>query len=207
MHVHIVDNDPLICRMLSRMLQREGIDAKTFLSAADFLCEMEELEFGCVMLDIAMPDHNGLDVLETILQRKPPWPVIMISGSTVVDDAIASFRRGAIHFLRKPFRSDELRSALAEAAKIGAERLAAHERRLRAQQVRLTDRERQVLSAMAGGLQTKTIAWQLALSARTVDMHRSNILAKLSARNAAEAVAVARNLELLTQVQPSSIGT
>ena len=204
MRIYVVDNDPLICRTLARMLQCDGIEARTFASADAFLEELEGLDFGCVMLDIEMPDHNGLEVLTTILRQKPAWPVIMVSGSTAVDDAIAAFRRGAIHFLRKPFRRGELQSALAEASKIGAERQAAHERRTRAEQVHLTCRERQILSSMADGLQTKTIAWQLELSVRTVDMHRSNILAKLSARNAAEAVTVARNLELITQVQTAA---
>lgn len=204
MQVYVVDNDPLICRTLARMLQCDGIAVRTFPGAAAFLDELDSLKFGCVMLDISMPDHSGLDVLSTILREKPPWPVIMVSGSTAVDDAITSFRRGAIHFLRKPFRLEELRSALDEASKIGADRLAAHERQMRARQVHLTGRERQILSAMADGLQTKMIAWQLELSVRTVDMHRSNILAKLSARNAVEAVAVARNLELLTQVQTAA---
>lgn len=198
MRAYIVDNDPMICRTLSRMLQCDGVEARAFDSAAAFLAELDDLEFGCVMLDINMPDHNGLDILDTILRQTPPWPAIMISGSTAVDDAITSFRRGALHFLRKPFRREQLRSAFEEASTIGAERLAAHERQLRAQQVRLTSRERQVMAAMADGLQTKLIAWRLGLSARTVDMHRSNILAKLSARNAAEAVAIARSLELLT---------
>lgn len=197
MRVYVVDNDPLICRTLGRMLQCDGVGVRTFESAAAFLAELKSLEFGCVMLDIGMPDHNGLDVLQTILEQRPPWPVIMISGSTAVDDAIASFRRGALHFLRKPFRRDDLRSALQEASRIGTERLAEHEREMLARTVRLTAREKQVLGAMSAGLRTKVIAWELELSTRTVDMHRSNILAKLSAHNAAEAVAIARNLDLI----------
>ena len=123
----------------------------------------------------------------------------MVSGSTRVDDAITSFRRGAIHFLRKPFGCEELVATLREAWSIGADRKAAYERRALAQQIRLTPREREVLEGMAEGAQSKVIAWRLGLSIRTVDMHRANILAKLSARNASQAVAIARELDLLAR--------
>ncbi|PSO09539.1 hypothetical protein C7E20_22095 [Sphingobium sp. AEW4] len=113
-----------------------------------------------------------------------------------MDDAITAFRRGAIHFLRKPFRRDDLRAVLSEARKVGVKRIAAYELQARVMQVKLTGRETQVLDAMAGGLQSKMIAWKLGLSIRTVDMHRSNILAKLSARNSSQAVAIARGLGL-----------
>jgi two-component system response regulator FixJ len=121
----------------------------------------------------------------------------MVSGSAEVDDAIVAFRRGAIHFLRKPFRRDALLLVLSEVEQIVYERMADYARRQNASSITLTPREREVLEAMANGEQSKVIAWKLGLSTRTVEMHRSNILAKLHARNASQAVAIARELGLI----------
>ncbi len=197
MHVHVVDDDPASRRLLERLIARGGHEARCFAKAADMIAEIDTLPYGCVLLDINMPDANGLDLLGDLLARDPPWPVVMVSGSTDVQDAIVAFRKGAIHFLRKPFHAADLLKALAEVEQIVAARLAEHSRRLIARCITLTNREHQVLDAMAHGEQSKVIAWKLGLSIRTVDMHRSNILAKMSARNASQAVAIARELGLI----------
>lgn len=197
MRAYVVDDDELMCRTIERLLVDCGWEACGYRSANAFLEALDELEFGCLLLDIGMPERNGLEVLGEVLHRRPSWPVVMLSGSTDVDDAITSFRTGAIHFLRKPFFRADLESALAEAARIGEERLREEARRTEAGRVSLSRREKQVLAALAEGQQSKMIAWNMGLSVRTVDMHRSNILAKLSARNASQAVAIARSLELL----------
>jgi two-component system response regulator FixJ len=145
-----------------------------------------------------MPDQSGLDVLRVLQSRDPAWPVIMVSGTTNVDDAIQAFQRGASHFLRKPFRCEALGQALFEANRIATARLMDHQRRVAATSISLTPRERDVLAAIGRGEQTKIIAWKLGLSVRTIDMHRTNILAKLDARNAVQAVATARELGLIT---------
>lgn len=185
--------------MISRVLTGAGIRNQTFECPTSFLKALDDLEFGCVLLDIGLPGLSGLDLLDEIARRRPPFPVVMASGSVEMDDAITAFRRGAIHFLRKPFKQDEMLRVLREAAAVGAARAEAYQRERLAQQIRLTSRERQVLAAMSDGQQSKAIAWSLGLSVRTVDMHRSNILAKLSARNASQAVAIARTLNLLPE--------
>jgi two-component system response regulator FixJ len=196
MRVYLVDDDPLVRRMVPRMLNGEEIECEVFATAAEFLERLDALPFGCVLLDICMPDDDGLDVLSQVLARRP-FPVVMASGSTEVDDAITSFRRGAVHFLRKPFDRRTLLATLAEAEAVGMARQSEAERREQASRIRLTQREREVLEGTAEGRPSKTIAWQLGVSVRTVEMHRSHILAKLKAANATHAVAIARTLELL----------
>lgn len=204
MQAYIVDDDPLARRTVTRLLSTADIDCETFGSAAEFLSVLDTLDFGCVLLDIDMPGESGLDALAEVLRRQPVFPVVMLSGSTHVDDAIASFRQGALHFLRKPYRREELLAVLTEAERVGIERLAAFERQAKARSIHLTTREREVLVAMAEGQQSKQIAWTLKLSIRTVEMHRSNILTKLSARNASQAVAIARSLDLIPQAKTAA---
>jgi two-component system response regulator FixJ len=186
--------------MVTRMLAGETAECQAFETAAAFLDALDTLPFGCVLLDVHMPDHNGLEVLQEVLLRRP-FPVIMASGSTDMDDAITSFRRGAVHFLRKPFDRRTLMTTLAEAETIGLRHKAAAERRELASQIRLTPREQQVLEATAAGQQSKSIAWRLGLSVRTVEMHRSHFLTKLGAANASQAVAIARTLGLMPEME------
>ncbi len=136
---------------------------------------------------------SGIELLKLLLKKQIDWPVIMLSGFAEVGSTIEAFRSGAVHFLRKPFKQAELVAALTEAAEIGRRRLsqAIDPRQLEALK-RLTQRERQVLEEIARGLQSKEVAWKLGISVRTVDVHRSNILAKLSARNTSQAVAIVR---------------
>ena len=136
---------------------------------------------------------SGLELLERLKEQRTDWPVVMLTGHAEVGAAVESFRSGAVHFLSKPFKKTELLAALAEAAEIGRRRVqlaGSREQALAAQ--KLSTREREVLAAIAEGKQSKAIAWELGISVRTVDLHRSNILAKLSARNTSQAVAIAK---------------
>jgi two-component system response regulator FixJ len=200
MRVYVIDDDPMARRLVIRMLASEPIDCREFASATEFLDALDALPFGCVLLDIHMPDFDGLEVLSRTLVRQP-FPVVMASGSVDVDDAITAFRRGAVHFLRKPYDKATLIATLAEAEAVGIRRQSDADRRDRASRIHLTAREQQVLEATAAGSQSKCTAWQLGLSVRTVEMHRSNLLAKLGAANASQAVAIARTLRLLPDVE------
>ncbi|HEX8554774.1 MAG TPA: response regulator [Sphingomonas sp.] len=196
MRVYLIDDDALTRRMVIRMLAGEPIECAEFGTAAAFLQVLDALPFGCVLLDIHMPEQDGLDALTEIVARRP-FPVIMASGSTDMDDAITAFRRGAVHFLRKPFDRATVMTTLWEAEAIGLKKLADWERRDRASRIHLTPREQQILEATAAGQQSKRVAFDLGLSIRTVEMHRSHVLAKLGAANATQAVAIARSLDLL----------
>jgi len=191
--VHIVDDDEAVARTVARTARSIGFETRQFASPAGFLGSLDELEPGIICLDVKMPGMSGIELLKLLMKKQIDWPVIMLSGFAEVGSTIEAFRSGAVHFLRKPFKQAELVEALTEAAEIGRRRLsqAIDPKQLDALK-RLTQRERQVLEEIARGLQSKEVAWKLGISVRTVDVHRSNILAKLSARNTSQAVAIVR---------------
>lgn len=195
--VHIVDDDEAVARTVARTARSIGFGTRQYGSPAEFLGLLDELEPGVICLDIKMPGMSGIDLLKLLSKKQIDWPVIMLTGYAEVGSAIEAFRSGAIHFLRKPFKQLELADALREAAEIGRRRLsqAVDPKQLEALQ-RLTPREREVLEEIAQGLQSKEIAWKLGISVRTVDVYRSSILAKLSARNTSQAVAIVRAVGL-----------
>lgn len=192
-NLYIVDDDPAVARTVARAARTIGFAPQLFGSAAEFLDQLEGLDQGCALLDIRMPGMSGLDLLELLKERRPDWPVVMLTGHAEVGAAVRSFRSGAVHFLSKPFKNTELLATLREAAEIGErrKRMAADRKQVEALN-KLSRREKEVLAAIAQGKQSKVIAWDLGISVRTVDLHRSNILAKLSARNTSQAVAIAR---------------
>ena len=194
--VYVVDDDPAVARTVARIAHSIGLEAQSFNSAAALLDALDGLGQGCVVLDIKMPGTSGIELLRILSERRPSWPVIMLTAYAEVGSTIEAFRGGAIHFLRKPFIREQLVDALQEAAEVGRHRMrrAVAPAQLEALK-RLTPRERQVLDALADGQQSKTIAWKLGISARTVELHRSNILSKLSALNTSQAVAIAKSAD------------
>ena len=191
MGVYIIDDDEALGRTLERQVSRWIGGARVFGSAEEFVSQLDALPFGSILLDINMPGMSGLDLIELLHDRCPEWPVIMLTGCAEVGAAIRSFRHGAIHFLQKPFRATELIAALEEAAEVGNQRLRDRDRRHQALAIeKLTPREREILAKLAEGRQSKMIAWECGITPRTVEMHRSNILTKLGARNTSQAVAI-----------------
>jgi two-component system response regulator FixJ len=197
MRIYVLDDDTAMCRTLTRMIASDGSQVTCFNTAAMFLSALDSLPAGVLLLDIHLGGMSGLALLTDVTTKRPEMPVIMISGTTQVDDAIAAFRGGAVQFLRKPFRRAELIAALTEADRVAVERGRQLARIGRAAAIKLSKREHEVLAGMTDGLQSKLIAHRLGISTRTVDMHRANIFTKLSARNATQAVAIARQLDLV----------
>lgn len=191
MLVHIIDDDKPLGRTVARSARQAGWESFFYDSADEFLEQMDNLPFGCIITDINMPRMSGLELIETLHTKYQEWPVIMMTGYGDVAASISSFRAGAIHFLQKPFKRTELLAALAEAAQIGQQRkLVTNLQQYTTVLRKLTKRETEVLKALADGTPSKTIAWEFDISVRTVEMHRSNILAKLGARNTVQAVAM-----------------
>lgn len=193
MLVYIIDDDQAVARTLARFAAQGGWDTILYASADEFQTHLEGLPHGCILSDIQMPGMSGTDLIELLHRERPDLPVVMMTGFGELSAAVRAFRSGAVHFLQKPFKRAELLLALTEAMEVGNRRREEARRRQEAGVVeKLTRREVEVLDALAKGHQSKTIAWDLGISIRTVEMHRSNILAKLGASNTSQAVGLFR---------------
>jgi two-component system response regulator FixJ len=188
--VYIVDDDSMVRRALFFALRAGGFEPRSFASGADFLGEADSLEAGCVLLDLRMPDIDGIAVLEALGDRLGNLPVVIISAHGEVSSAVAAMKIGAVDFVEKPFSDTTLFEILNGVfKKLPQESEAAREKRTALERLaRLTPREREVLEAMVGGLSNKQIAYRLDISARTVEVHRANLMNRLEASSFAEVV-------------------
>lgn len=191
--VHIVDDDPAIRRSVGFMLKTSGHKVETYESGAELLKNCSELHEGCILLDIRMPGMDGLEVQQALQARGVSLPVIIMTGHGDIALAVKAMKAGAVDFIEKPFEKDRLLSSLHEGFGRLSRKEATDDRqrdaemRLRA----LTPRERDVLDGLAQGLPNKTIAYDLGISPRTVEIHRANLMVKLDVRSLSEALRIA----------------
>lgn len=191
--VHIIDDEDAVRRSVSFMLKTSGLAVHGWESGSAFLKAVRHVETGCILLDIRMPEMSGLDVQAMLNERGVTMPVIVLTGHGDVAIAVKAMKAGAVDFLEKPFDSDLLLAALAR----GFDRLdSAADVLKKAAEAEvvlgaLTARERDVLEGLALGYPNKTIAFDLGISARTVEVHRANVMAKLGARSLSDALRIA----------------
>lgn len=191
--VYLVDDDEAIRRSASFMLKTSGFRVETFASGGEFLKAAAGLGPGCILLDVRMPDIDGLAVQGELKARGIALPVIVMTGHGDVTVAVAAMKAGAVDFLEKPFEKVELMAALNDGfARIDrtghrAERAALAVIRLEA----LTPRERDVLHGLVNGLPNKTIGYDLGISPRTVEIHRAHLMTKLNVRSLSETLRIA----------------
>lgn len=191
--IHLVDDEESVRRSTSFMLRTSGYDVDTYGSGVDFLGKVGGAKPGCILLDVRMPEMDGIEVQAELAKRGVKLPVIVLTGHGDVGTAVAAMKGGAIDFLEKPFEKD----ALVEALERGFERLEEGDAALasRAEAARrialLSPREQDVLRGLARGFPNKTIAYDLGISPRTVEVHRANAMAKLEARSLSEALRLA----------------
>lgn len=191
--VYLVDDDDAIRRSASFMLKTSGYRVETFASGVDFLKVARGLDLGCVLLDVRMPEIDGLAVQAEMKARGIALPVVVMTGHGDVTVAVAAMKAGAVDFLEKPFEKAEMLAAIEDGfARIdrsghGAERMALAVVRLAA----LTPRERDVLHGLVHGLPNKIIAYNLGISSRTVEIHRAHLMTKLEVRSLSEALRIA----------------
>jgi two-component system response regulator FixJ len=191
--VHLVDDDEAIRRSVGFMLKTSGFHVRTYESGVELLKGAPNLETGCVLLDIRMPGMDGLEVQAALKEKGVTLPVIIMTGHGDVSLAVQAMKAGAVDFIEKPFEKAVLLSAIEH----GVERLKksavnkdlADEAAVRLQA--LTPREREVLDGLAKGLPNKTIAYDLGISPRTVEIHRANVMSKLGVRSLSEALRIA----------------
>ena len=191
--IHLVDDEESIRKAASFALKTAGYDVIAYTSGVEFLRTAKSAEVGCVILDVRMPEMDGLQVQTTMAARGINMPVIVLTGHGDVSVAVQAMKGGAIDFLEKPFE----KAALLEAVRRAFARLDDVDLRARESseaEVRvaaLTPREQVVLEGLANGLPNKTIAYDLGCSSRTVEVHRASLMAKLEVRNLSEALRIA----------------
>ena len=191
--IYVVDDDEAIRRSLSFLLKTSGYAVRLFEGGTAFLKEAAGLEPGCVLLDVRMPDIDGLEVQRELRARGVMLPVVIMTGHGDIDMAVAAMKAGASDFIEKPFEKAALLGCVEAARRVAvAERGAgARAEDARARLNVLTDRERDVLDGLVEGLPNKTIAFDLGISPRTVEIHRANLMQKLEVKSLAEALRIA----------------
>ncbi|MCX8568125.1 MULTISPECIES: response regulator FixJ [Hyphomicrobiales] len=190
--VHVVDDEEPVRKSLAFLLTMSGYTVRQHESAVAFLSVAPTIRNGCLVTDLRMPDVDGIELLQRLRQLSSTIPAIVITGHGDVPLAVEAMKAGAFDFIEKPFKDDVLISAVDRAiASIG--RQAVHEdiSAIRARAALLSDREREVFVAVVAGLPNKTIAYDLDISPRTVEVHRANVMSKMEARSLPELVRMA----------------
>jgi RNA polymerase sigma factor (sigma-70 family) len=191
--VHIVDDDAAVRDSLSLLFSLRGFPTATFASAEDFLEAVRPDWAGCVMADIRMPGMSGLDLQHALAARGIGLPVIIMTAHGDVPAVRAAFKASAVDFLEKPFDEDGPIDAVESAFALERHRLdsSGTASRARGMLESLSPREREVLALLVQGLHNREVGERLAISARTVEVHKARIMAKLGARNIADLIRLA----------------
>lgn len=191
--VHVIDDEESVRRSISFLLKTSGFPVRLWESGIAFLREAKDVQPGCILLDIRMPEMEGLEVQEKLNDMGVGLPIIVLTGHGDISQAVQAMRAGAVDFLEKPFDRDKLLDTIAVA--FGQLRDVANQREqtqdAQAQIETLTAREREVLAGLACGYPNKTIAYDLSISPRTVEVHRANLMTKLGVGNFADALRIA----------------
>lgn len=191
--VHVVDDDEAIRRSVSFALKTSGFQVRIYENGTEMLKSAPGLEKGCILLDIRMPGMDGLEVQEALKGKGVTLPVIIMTGHGDVTLAVRAMKAGAIDFIEKPFEKAVLISAI-EHGMSRIRQSADNVKQANDAAVRLqllTSRERDVLDGLAKGLPNKTIAYDLGISPRTVEIHRANLMSKLGVKSLSEALRIA----------------
>lgn len=200
--VYVVDNDLETRRSLTINLASIGAEAWPFGSGGEFLEIFGHLMPGCILLDLDSED--GLEVLAALVRRETGWPILAMSATPRVEIAVQAMKLGALDFLAKPVDATKLAAALLPAWNALEASLEQGEARRVAQGrlARLTARELDISLALFGGRSNKTVAHELGISVRTVEMHRAHIMAKLGVKSIAEAAVMATHAGLTMGRRP-----
>ena len=195
--VYVVDDDPGVRDSLGMMLSLAGYRTALFPDAESFLSAWRADWSGCLIADLRLPGKSGVELQAALLERASTLPVVIVTAHGDVPTARRAFQADAVDFLEKPFDMAQVRQAVEKAFAREAQRLAAQQERAAdaAKLAALTEREREVLEHAAQGLHAKEIAAALAISPRTVEVHKARIMAKLGVRNIAELVRFAVSAE------------
>ncbi len=195
--VHIVDDEEPVRNSLAFLLSSSGFAIRVHETAQQFLDIAPQIRNGCLITDLRMPEIDGVELLRRLRQMDAMLPTIVITGHGDVQMAVEAMKNGAIDFLEKPFSDEVLFDSIGRAAQQAAERVRTDSE---AEQVRqriesLSERERQVLSRVVTGQPNKTIALELGISPRTVEVYRAGLMGKMQARNLPELVRMVMSVD------------
>ncbi len=195
--VHLVDDDASVRAALEDLLASVGLTTRSYVSATDFLAQARFDVPACLVLDVRMPGMNGLDLQQELQRRELALPIIFITGHGDIPMSVRAMKQGALEFLTKPFRDQDLLDAIDQALRKAQEAYAqrAQLQELQARVDTLNDGERAVLARVVTGLLNKQIAAQLGVSEITVKVRRAALMRKLQAGSLAELVKMVERLE------------
>lgn len=200
---YIVDDDPSVLKALDRVLRGAGYETQPYLSSRDFLANHNPVLAGCAILDVSMPDFDGLALQNVLVQQGTDRPIIFLTGVGDIPTSVQAMRAGAIDFLTKPIQRDMLLSAVCRACEqdtvLRQQREISHtvEEKLRT----LTPREREVLTHVVAGRLNKQIAADLGTVEKTIKVHRSRMMQKMGIRTVADLVRMIERTHALEHPQ------
>jgi FixJ family two-component response regulator len=192
-NIYVVDDDEAVRDSLQWLLEGKDYRVRCFDSAESFLSRYDPREVACLLVDIRMPGISGLELQDRLIERKSPLPVVFITGHGDVPMAVTTMKKGAMDFIPKPFKEDELLSVVERMLDQAREAFAdyQHAANRDALMGKLTARESQVLERIVAGRLNKQIADDLGISIKTVEAHRANIMEKLNANTVADLLKIA----------------
>ena len=191
--VHVVDDDEAMRDSMAFLLRAENFQVQTYADAADFLAALPQIKVGCVVTDVRMPGMSGIELLQRLRELKVSLPVIVVSGHGDVPLAVEAMKTGALDFIEKPFDDDVFLRAvrLALSAQAVDSQRQAQKATINSRLESLSNREREVLEGLVAGHPNKTIAYDLGISPRTVEIYRANVMEKMQAKSLSELVRMA----------------
>ena len=191
--VYVVDDDEAVRDSLQWLLEGKDYRVRCFESAEAFLARYDPREVACLIADIRMNGMTGLELQDKLLERKSPLPIVFITGHGDVPMAVDTMKKGALDFIQKPFKEDDLLNVVERMLDRAREAFADHQQAASREALlaKLTGRESQVLERIVAGRLNKQIADDLGISIKTVEAHRANIMEKLGANTVADLLKIA----------------
>jgi len=202
--VFVVEDDASMREALTDLITSVGLSVEAFKSAREFLEHRRRDAPACLVLDVRLPGLSGLDLQRELVRTEAPIPIIFITGHGDIPMSVRAIKEGAVEFLAKPFRDQDLLDAIQQALEI--DRAARQERSMVAEVRRryesLTKREREVMRLVVSGLLNKQIAGELGSSEVTVKMHRGQVMRKMKAQSIVELLRMAEKIEITSGAAP-----
>jgi two-component system response regulator FixJ len=197
--IYVIDDDDAVRQSLEFLLKTAGMTVRGFEHAKAFLDVLPQVEHGCVITDVRMPGMSGIDLLSSLKDTNPELPVIVITGHGDISLAVEAMKIGAIDFLEKPFDDDQLIAAVRAALNrdAGVVKRKAELGEITEKLAELSNRERQVLDGLVAGKANKSIAFDLGISPRTVEIYRANVMTKMAANSLSDLVRMAMLADIM----------